>query len=236
MEFPHFLLSLVFPNRCLQCRSVMGEGAGICYPCWNQLTFISAPVCPHCGIPHPSPDQEGLLCGRCVTLPPFYDKARSAVVYDAHSRGLPLSLKNGDKTLIAAHVAPWLARAGSELLPSVDALVPVPLHWRRQFIRQFNQSTLLANQLSQLMHIPLVHALKRKKHTPSQGHLNPRERHKNVHSAFTVSRPQEIKEKTVMLIDDVLTTGATVDACAAALKKSGAKAVFVLTLCRVANP
>jgi ComF family protein len=177
-------------------------------------------------------------CGECVRQPPAFDRARSAFRYDDASKGLVLSFKHGDRPGLARFFAPWLARAAGPLLAEADLLVPVPLHRWRLFQRRYNQAALLAQALARLApgrYDPAL--LRRVRHTPPQGHLGRQARRDNVRAAFRLGRPPErIAGRRILLVDDVLTTGATIGACAELLKRSGAASVDVLTLARVVVP
>ncbi len=158
------------------------------------------------------------------------------MIYDEHSRDMVLGFKHADKTELAQMFAQWMARAGSELLSDSDMIIPVPLHRLRLLQRRFNQSALLAKSLAPLVHKPShMLILKRHKATPSQGGLNARRRYKNVAGAFSISPKAAamIAGKKILLVDDVLTTGATVNACSKVLINAGALQVDVITLCRV---
>lgn len=171
-----------------------------------------------------------------IANPPAYDRARAAVRYDDISRALVHSLKYGDRLDLAPTMGQWMARAGRELLSDAEALVPVPLHWRRQWARRFNQSATLAGVISGLTGVPVVHGgLKRLRATPQQVGKSKTERADNVQGAFRVAMEHEsdIAGRRLVLIDDVLTSGATVDACARALSRAGAGHVDVLVFARV---
>lgn len=176
-----------------------------------------------------------MLCGACLQEPPHYHSARAALVYDEASRGLILSFKHHDRTDVVPAFARLMAGAGEGVLARADVLVPVPLHPWRLFLRRYNQSALLAQALAKMADKPvLCSALRRIRATPSQGHLSRAQRFKNVQGAFVV--PQKARAalagKTVLLVDDVMTTGATASACAAVLGGAGAAKVDVLTLAR----
>lgn len=184
----------------------------------------------------PVSQDSDLLCGPCVTQQPPYRQNRSALVYDDSSRSLILAFKHGDKTHLTVTLAPLLARCGAEILGKADFLIPVPLHWRRLITRRYNQAGLLAHALGKLTGIPVLpDVLLRKRHTPPQGHKNARDRHANVKNAFMLNPigADSIKGKTCVLIDDVFTTGATLEECTQVLVDSGAREVNLLTLARV---
>jgi len=158
------------------------------------------------------------------------------MAYDDHSRGLVLGLKHGDRLEGAPTLARWMARAGRELLTDTDMIVPVPLHRWRLLSRRYNQSAVLTNRIAQLTGCPsMPDLLVRKRATPTQGGLSRSQRQKNVRGAFAVrsGRHSQVKGRNVLLVDDVMTTGATVDACTRVLERAGAQRVDVLTLARV---
>ena len=233
MGFFQSLAGFVFPHRCLGCGTLLGQTPGICIDCWDGFIHVVKPFCDCCGMPLPGTPLRAPLCGACLHKKPAFDKARAVFCYNDASKRLVLDLKNRDQTLLAKHMAPWLARAGRELLESGAPLIPTPLHWRRQFMRQFNQSALLAGQLAKHMDLPVIHALRRTKNSPSQGTLSTQKRSQNVKNAFVADTQLLEGVETCILVDDVLTTGATAEACARALKKAGVRTVNVLTLCRV---
>ena len=176
---------------------------------------------------------EDALCGGCARERPAWDQARAVLRYDKNSRRLVLGLKHGDRTHIAAAFGRWMQRSGGEVLAGADLLVPVPLHWTRLFQRRYNQAALLA-QAVRAAGGPEVAAdwLVRRRRTPMQGHLGPAARQRNVRGAFAVRARRSVAGKRVVLVDDVLTTGATVAECARVLKRAGATSVGVLTLAR----
>ncbi|MHB1204489.1 MAG: double zinc ribbon domain-containing protein [Rhodospirillaceae bacterium] len=228
------LLNALLPPQCLACNAVVDSAGALCADCFSRMTFVTAPQCETCGLPFETPVIGAAVCGACLADPPAYGRARAVFVYDGESRGLVLRLKHGDRTDAAVHLARWMQRTGAALLEDCDVIVPVPLHRWRLLMRTYNQAALLANSLGRLAgkHVA-VDALARVKATPSQGGLSATARRRNVGGAFMVQRPARISGKRVLLIDDVLTTGATVDACTKALKDAGAAAVDALVLARV---
>lgn len=232
-------LDFLLPPLCFGCRVPIEVQGGLCAECWSGLRFITKPFCQSCGFPFAHEMPAGMVCGSCHRHPPAFDQAKAAIGYDSKSRPVILSFKYGERTQGLKTLAGWLKIAGAELLEEADVIIPVPLHPRRLFKRRFNQSALLAHALGDASAKAVdVFSLKRRKNTRSQGGLNARQRHQNVKAAFLVpadKRPH-IKGKRVVLIDDVMTTGATVENCTKALKAAGAKKVFVLTLARVVEP
>lgn len=229
------LLRLVFPPHCLICQLACEDSPSLCHTCFQKITFISEPRCTICGRPFDFAIDHADICIPCQTNAPPFERARAAMYYNEASRPLITRFKYADSLAIAPLAAQMMTRAGADILPRADVIVPVPLHWRRLWSRKFNQSALLADQLAKQHRIPvLMHALKRARHTAPQASLNWQERQNNVKQAFVVPRAQEqhLLGKTVLLVDDVFTSGATIHACTQALKKAGASQVYVLTLAR----
>ncbi|NTU77138.1 MAG: ComF family protein [Alphaproteobacteria bacterium] len=229
-------LDLLLPPLCLNCQTPVGGTQTLCPECWKAIRYIAAPFCVRCGAPFEVPVEDGTLCGACLDKLPDYDSARSAMVYDDASRALVLRLKHADRLHMVPALATWLQRVGGEILDRADMIIPVPLHRWRLLHRRYNQAALLAQNLGKATGVPVaVEALLRVRATPTQGRLNREQRAKNVAGAFK-PHPRwasSIMEKKIVLIDDVLTTGATVNACAKALRKAGAAEIHVLTLARV---
>lgn len=226
---------LIWPPRSL----VTGEetpAQGLPAADFAALTFLTSSLCPRCSVPMETgmgPDQE---CAACIAKPPPWDGARAALAYDDISRRPILALKRGGRRDGLSTLANWMATAGKDVLDRADILVPVPLHYTRLAQRGYNQAGWLAQKLGQRAHVPVcVDALKRTKATPSQGGLSASARRRNVAGAFSArqNRAGRIKGKRVVLVDDVLTTGATLAGCARALKSAGAARVDVLVLARV---
>ena len=233
------VLDAALPPLCPSCREPLGDGAGLCASCWSKLSLIEPPFCARLGIPFTYDPGPGLLSMEAMAHPPAYDRARSAVRYDEVARKLVLAFKYADRLDFAPMMGTWMARAGRELLTDADALMPVPLHWRRLWARRFNQAAALAGAISGISHVPVLHdVLKRVRATPQQVGLSKTQRADNVQGAFRV--PDEaralVSGRRIVLVDDVLTSGATVDTCARALLRAGAAHVDVLVFARVVAP
>jgi ComF family protein len=228
-------LDVALPQLCAACREPVG-GEGLCAACWSRLTFIAPPYCERLGIPFPFDPGLGVLSMEAIADPPAYRRARAAVRYDDVARKLVHAFKYGDRLDLVPTMGRWMAHAGRELLAETDAIVPVPLHWRRQWMRRFNQSALLGEVIAKGSSVGVAHAaLKRVKATPQQVGLSQSARAQNVQGAFRVpaSAKAEVMGRRLLLIDDVLTSGATVDACSRALLRAGAAQVDVLVFARV---
>ena len=233
-----FTLDFGLPPLCPACRAVLGDDGGLCASCWSKLSFIARPYCERLGIPFGYDPGPGVLSTEAVANPPAFHRARAAVRYDEIARALVHSLKYGDRLDLAPTMGRWMARAGRELTEGADALVPVPLHWRRLWTRRFNQAAALAATISAANGVPVLdEALKRVRATAQQVGLAKAERATNVQGAFQVpdDRRAQVDGKRLVLIDDVLTSGATLDACARALLRAGAAQVDVLTFARVVD-
>src|SRR6202046_4862736 len=220
------------------CREPV-EGQALCPACWSKLSFITRPYCERLGIPFVYDPGPGILSMEAIAHPPAYQRARAAVRFDEISRALVHALKYGDRLDLAPMMGRWLALAGRELLGEADALVPVPLHWRRNWARRFNQSGMLAAAVSSETGVPVAAAaLKRVKATLQQVGLSRSERAANIQGAFRVPAEGKaaIAGRKLVLVDDVLTSGATAEGCARALLRAGAANVDVLVFARVADP
>ena len=234
-------LDVILPPRCLSCGALVERQGSLCSSCWTEVTFLADPLCRRCGLPFAF-DAEAqsavpghLECGACLAEPPPFERARAVMRYDPASRPLVLGFKHGDRTEAAAPFAAWMARSGRDLLAAADLVAPVPLHWRRLFARRYNQAALLSRALARREGLPQIpDLLLRRRATPSQGRLTRRERQRNVAGAFAVNprRAERLRGRRLLLVDDVMTTGATVAACSRVALRAGAAAVDVLVLAR----
>lgn len=229
----HRLMDYLLPPLCLGCDRPVTQNQTLCAECWKAMHFIAPPFCARCGAPFDLPVEDGTLCGACLAEEPVYTAARSVMLYNEASKPIILRFKHADRLHPVPALAQWIVRAGETYWPEIDVITPVPLHRWRLLKRRYNQSALLAQAVAALVHKPvLVDLIVRVRATVSQGHCSRKERLENVAGAFALRGGQEIKGKRVALIDDVLTSGATVNECARALFAAGAEAVYVLTLAR----
>ncbi len=230
-------LDVALPTLCPACRELV-DGEGLCAACWAKLSPIAPPYCERLGIPFAFDPGPGVVSMQAIADPPAYQRARAAVRYDEVARALVHALKYGDRLDLAPIMGRWMARAGRELLAGADALVPVPLHWRRLWARRFNQSALLAKAIAQETGVAIAEtALRRVKATAQQVGLSQSERALNVQGAFGVPAGGKatVAGRRLILVDDVLTSGATTDACARALLRAGARNVDVVVFARVVD-
>ena len=234
-------LDLLLPPRCAACDNPVATQGELCHACFARTNFITPPLCSRCGVPFASAEQGGdeAICPGCREQLPAFRQARAALRYDEQGRRLILPLKHGDRVELASILAPMMARAGAALLQRADVLVPVPLHRRRLAQRKYNQAAILAFAVGRLARRPVLpDAMLRTRRTAPLEEKSPQERAAEVAGSFAVrpSRLGRIKDRTVLLVDDVMTSGSTADACTTALLDAGAAAVDVLVAARVPDP
>lgn len=228
----------VLPPRCLACGTIVLQQDGLCASCWPGLDFISTPRCACCGLPFDWDHGLEALCAGCIAQPPAFERARAALRYNDTIAQLLVGFKRGDRLHHLDVLVRWLRLAGGEALAEAEIVCPVPLHWRRLWWRRFNQSALLANALARRTGlVAMPDLLVRRRATPSQHGLDRRQRIANLRGAIAVRerRVAAVEGRHVLLIDDVMTSGATVGACTVALKRAGAGRVDAAVVARAVS-
>ncbi len=231
-------LRAVFPPECLACGVQVDQEFALCPDCWSETPFILGACCDLCGVALPGQAEAGatLHCDECRSVERPWDRGRSVFAYGGVARRLVLGLKHGDRTDIARAAGPWLARAGAALSRPDSVIVPVPLFRGRLWRRRYNQSALLAQSLVAVTGMEvMVDALRRIRATPSLDGKSRAERYALLQDAIVLAPHAELSGRHILLVDDVLTTGATVSAATDALRAAGAATVSIIVLARAAK-
>ena len=226
------MLDFALPARCAGCGAIVDDPHTFCADCWVSIDFMRG-GCDSCGLPLEATDAE--LCAACLASPPRIKRTRSAVVYDELTRGLAIRLKYGRRIGLAKTMAHYMSPLLGSVPPN-SRLVPVPLHRRRLWQRGFNQATLLAAELSRRSGLPVDNALVRVKKTPALKGMSRQQRRRTVAGAFRLREGSNLRGRTVVLVDDVLTTGSTAESCARALLRAGAERIEFVSWARVVRP
>lgn len=230
-------LDIIYPPSCLSCRSATAQHGVLCGTCWQKVRFIERPYCERLGTPFPQDYGQSLLSPAAMADPPVFERARAVARFeDGPVRHMVHRLKYGDRIELSLSMGRWMARAGAELLQDADVLIPVPLHRRKLMARRFNQAMALASVIGAEAGLPVEPFwLARIKPTRPQVGLSKTQRAENVQGAFKVPDAQSlhIKGRNILLIDDVLTSGSTLNAASRALLRAGAARVDVLVFARV---
>src|SRR5580692_763991 len=228
-------LDAIYPPTCLACRAATAQTGALCPECWRHMRFIERPFCERLGTPFEQDLGPGLLSPQAIADPPVFGRARAVARFeDGPARRLVHRLKYSDRGELARPIASWMARAGADVLADADLVAPVPLHALRLWRRQFNQAAALAREISRRTGKPCdLAALRRVKATRSQVGLSRAQRAENVQGAFRIAEDAVVRGLNVVLVDDVLTSGATANAASRALLRAGAKRVDVLVFARV---
>jgi ComF family protein len=230
------LVDLVLPPQCISCGRRVGAYRSLCPGCWSKLRLIERPYCEKLGTPFAYDLGEGAVSAEAIADPPPFGRCRAVAAFDDVSKSLVHGLKYRDRLDLSASMANWMVRAGADLLADADLVVPVPLHRWRLWSRRFNQSASLARHVAEAAGKPFAGgALRRVRPTRQQVGLSATERDRNVRGAFKVAENDRfmIESRSLLLVDDVYTTGATVKAAVRALLRGGAKSVDVLVFARV---
>lgn len=233
------MIQAIYPPQCITCAALVDSDFGLCPDCWRDTPFLSGAVCDKCGSPVAGEaDETGVLCDDCLQVARPWGRGRAALLYQDNARRIVLALKHGDRMELARSAAPWLMRAAAPLLQPDTLVVPVPLHWWRLVRRSYNQAALLSAGLARLaglQHCP--DALLRPRNTGSQEGRDRDARFRGMQGAI-VANPRRrawMMGRPVLLVDDVMTSGATFAAAAEACHAAGASSVAVLALARVAK-
>ena len=228
------VLDFALPPRCGGCGTIVEEVDSFCSECWRKLEFLGPGGCSRCGLPLKATDLE--TCAACLAKPPRLDRIRAAVAYDDISRSIAMRLKYGRKVALARTMTRYMQPLVGDV-PSEALLVPVPLHRGRLWRRGFNQSAIVARELSRRTGLPVaLDALRRTRATPPLKGMNMKQRRRTVAGAFRPAKDVDLRGRTVVLVDDVLTTGSTANACARVLKRAGAARVDLISWARVVRP
>jgi ComF family protein len=237
------VIRAIYPAQCVACEAQTEAEHGLCPACWRETQFIHGAICDSCGVPlmvdgRPGPAEGALRCDDCMTLARPWAQGRAALVYAGVGRKLVLGLKHGDRTDLVPPVAAWMVRAAGDMLAGATVVVPVPLHWSRLLRRRYNQAALLGQQVARLTDLAQCpDALIRTRRTKPLEGISRDARFAALDGAIAVRPGQvgRIAGGRVVLVDDVMTSGATLAACADALVTAGAEKVCILVLARVAK-
>ncbi len=229
------ILDFLFPPSCLVCKEPSTEHGTMCPKCWSSFNWIGNPKCCKCGYPFPADLDLGPnpLCPTCASGNNELDWIRAACVYDDVSKNIMLPFKHAGRLQYQKIMSRAMILSLRELPGGVDVVMPIPLAYRRLFKRGYNQSTLLARPIAKSLNIKIDVSTVRRKYRPDMGHKNAAQRAENIRGVFSVRNPNAIRGKTILLVDDVMTTGATFNEMKKVLKRNGAKAVYGIVFCRV---
>ena len=226
-----FILDFFFPPQCIICLKFVSSFGTLCSKCWSNINFLSDRYCYSCGVAFYSTIQKD-LCPKCFVYPPPFQSAKSVFAYNDYSKRAIERFKFLGCTYSAPIYAKWMVKYCSSIFKAVDLIVPVPLHISRLRMRKYNQSVLIAKNLSDITKIPInLNSLFRVKKTDSQVGLTKKQRIANVAGAF-ICRNDAFLDKRIVIVDDVMTTGSTINACAKEIRKNGSKSIKVVTLAR----
>ncbi len=231
-------IDLILPNQCAACGELVEGGGVLCGGCWRQTPFVSGLVCDGCGVPLPGSDDTCVLCDECLTWPPAWSHGRTALMYRDTARRLVLALKHGDRLDLVGPASDWMLRAARPLVRPDMIVVPVPVHRWRLMRRRYNQAALLAHGVAKRAHLACIpDALRRERPTGTQDRKSRQARYDNLDGAFSIApgRAAKIAGRHILLVDDVMTSGATLTGCTEILRAAGASDVSTVVLARVAR-
>ncbi|MDD2840095.1 MAG: ComF family protein [Rickettsiales bacterium] len=231
-------INLIFPPKCLLCGKIVEEYNTLCHDCWHNIQFIQKPFCNKCSTPLQLRISDNDLCGNCLKNPPLYTKSRSAIAYNEETAKIIFKFKFYDKPHIKKFMAKTMIKASQDILNNIDILIPIPLHKKRLIFRKYNQALLLANEIGKLSNKKVIYNfLLKKKHTTPQAKLKEVERAKNLKDKFCINSKylkniRNYKNLNFAIIDDVMTTGSTINECVKILNKVGIKNVYAITFAK----
>ncbi len=225
-------LRLIYPDQCVACGGLVAGNGGLCAGCWREMPFLRGARCRYCAQPVLGEQEDDLTCDTCLANRPNWHSGKAALLYEGSARRMILGLKHGDRTDIVAPAAKWMVDAGADQVTPDTVIVPVPIHWRRLVKRRYNQAAELAREVARIGGAEFwPDALRRARHTPSLDGKTHQERHNILDGAIRARH--RFAGRSVLIIDDVLTTGATLGASADACRDAGAGRISVLVLARV---
>ncbi|MEO1537495.1 MAG: ComF family protein [Pseudomonadota bacterium] len=230
------VVSLIYPDQCVLCETRVEQRGGLCAECWRETPFLTGLLCHSCGVSLPGAADETVHCDECLATPRLWEAGRAALSYKGAGRRIVLALKHADRLDLVPPCAEWMQRAGHSFLKETSLIVPVPAHWARVLSRRYNQSLELARSLARCAEKSFApDALIRTRRTPTQDGKTVEERYANVRDALAVNprRQPLVSGSTVCLVDDVMTSGATLTVATEGLLEAGATRVFILVLARV---
>lgn len=232
-------MQVIFPPRCVSCGEFVEEDFNLCGACWRGTPFVGGAICDACGTPLPGAPSEVLeTCDDCMSNPPPWTQGRAVFLYEGRARQMVLRLKHGDRHDIVHPAARWMAAAGKDVVTERTVVCPIPLHWRRFLRRRFNQSALLASEMARHLAVPYVpDLLVRTRATLAMEGMSREERYDNLAASIVVNpkHTNRIKSQDILLVDDVMTSGATFSAATTACLEAKAAQVSVIALARVAK-
>jgi ComF family protein len=226
------LIETVYPPQCVACGAATGEAHALCASCWGDIRFVAKPYCQRLGTPFAVDFGAEMLSPAAIADPPRFDRARAVALHEGTAKELVARFKYGERLDLVRLMARMMTSAGAELLGEADLIIPVPMHRLRLFRRRYNQAALLANEIGRISGKPVaLQALNRVKRTPQQVGLNRAQRRANLAGAFAMSPEGKlaVAGRHIVVIDDVRTTGSTLNACAHILRKAGATRIDALT-------
>lgn len=232
------IIGLIFPPKCVLCEKIVEDEDTLCLDCWKKIRFIKKPFCDKCSTPFDFNIDDHAVCFACLKNQPLYKKARSAVVYNSHTAKIIFKFKFYDKTHLKRFMAKCMAKAASDILPDIDVLIPIPLHKRRLIYRKYNQSLLLANEIAKLSGKTVIRDfLYKTKHTAPQASLKQADRKSNLRDKFAINpkylaQIEAYKNLNFAIVDDVITTGSTVNECVKVLNGAGIKNVYAISFAK----